>query len=139
MFDDLPGKGRRLDLTRNPYAQDEELAFKVLKDAGYAPEWIELDKAIRSRSAAACSALQRSRRAREASLGELEDRSDSWTRSRREQIVAAWEKAVATFSEEIGAINDGIAILNLKVPSPRFQRHKLDPEREVERMEGEQG
>jgi DnaJ family protein C protein 28 len=46
-FDDLPGKGRPLDLTPNPYAQDQELAFKILKDAGYAPEWIEMDKAIR--------------------------------------------------------------------------------------------
>ena len=48
-FDNLPGKGKPLDLTPNPYAREQELAFKILKDAGYAPDWIELDKAIRGR------------------------------------------------------------------------------------------
>ena len=51
-FDNLPGKGKPLNLVPNPYAQDRELAFKVLKDAGYAPDWIELDKAIRGRCTA---------------------------------------------------------------------------------------
>jgi DnaJ family protein C protein 28 len=58
-FDHLPGKGRPLDLAPNPHAQDRELAFKVLRDAGYAPEWIELDKAIRKKAEVARASLAR--------------------------------------------------------------------------------
>ena len=31
-FDDLPGMGKPLDLTPNPFAQERELEFKVLKE-----------------------------------------------------------------------------------------------------------
>jgi hypothetical protein len=48
-FDNLPGRGQSLALTPNPYAKEQEMAFKILKDAGFAPEWIELGKVIRTR------------------------------------------------------------------------------------------
>ena len=58
-FDNLPGKGKPLDLSTNPFAQDQELAFKILKDAGHAPEWIEAGKAIRRRLTLAQERLER--------------------------------------------------------------------------------
>lgn len=135
-FDDLPGKGSPLDLTPNPYAQEEELAFKVLKDAGYAPEWIELDKAIRGKLDRARAVMARRREWREARLGELEGRSDQWSEAERGRVLASWQQAVAAFETELEAINKEIAELNLKVPSPRFQRSKLDLSRELDRLTG---
>ena len=73
-FDELPGAGKPLNLTPNPYAQDRELAFKILKDAGYAPDWIELDKAIRGQLERARTVLSRRWAWRRARLDELAGR-----------------------------------------------------------------
>jgi DnaJ family protein C protein 28 len=43
-FDRLPGQGKPLNLTRNPYLDPSlELAFGLLKNNGYTPEWISRD------------------------------------------------------------------------------------------------
>ena len=133
-FDDLPGRGKPLDLAPNPYAQEQELAFKILKDAGYAPEWIELDKAIRGKLERARATLARRWDWRETRLRELVDRSDSWSEAERCRVLTSWQRAVATFEAEVEAINKEITELNLKVPSPRFQRAKADAVREVKRL-----
>ena len=46
-FDNLPLQGKPLPNDANPHAGEWELAFKMLKDAGYAPPWIEADKEVR--------------------------------------------------------------------------------------------
>lgn len=136
-FDDLPGKGKPLDLTPNPYAQERELAYKILKDAGYAPEWIELDKAVRGKLELARAALSRSWAWREARLAELAARSDSWARAERARVVDEWQRAITRFEEAVAGVNREIRDLNLKVPSPRFQRRPIDPAHEVARIEGQ--
>lgn len=46
-FDNLEGAGKPLKLEENPYAPDElHMVHKILRDNGYAPYWIELDKEI---------------------------------------------------------------------------------------------
>jgi DnaJ family protein C protein 28 len=137
-FDDLPGRGQPLDLTPNPYAADQELAFKILKDAGYAPEWIELDKAIRAK-------LDRSRRElgrrwtwRNARLDELAGKSDRWAGAERERVQDSWHSAVDAFGREVADINRDVADLNLKVPSTLFQRHTVDAAAEVGRLKDQE-
>ncbi|HSR29341.1 MAG TPA: DnaJ family domain-containing protein [Anaerolineae bacterium] len=133
-FDNLPGKGKPLDLAPNPYAQDRELAFKVLKDAGYAPDWIELDKAIRGKLERARAKLARHWEWREARLRELANRSDSWSEAERWRVLQSWQRAVGSLEVEIEGINEEIAELNLKVPSPRFQRSRVDSAHEIQRL-----
>jgi DnaJ family protein C protein 28 len=134
-FDNLPGKGKRLDLTPNPYAGDQELAFKILRDAGYAPEWIELDKAIRGKIERARSILAGARERHREALASLADRSDSWAVGERRRVASGWQQAVASFEREAAAINREIDELNLKVPGSRFQRFKIDASREVKCLE----
>jgi DnaJ family protein C protein 28 len=136
VFDQLPGRGRPLDLTPNPYAQDQYLAYKILRDAGYAPEWIELDKVIRGKLEVSTTTLARRWEWREMRLTELAHRSDVKAEIERQRVEAGWHSAVAAFEVEVEAINREIAELNLKVPSPRFQRSRVDPGREVERLTG---
>lgn len=46
-FDQLEGAGKPLNLEENPYVPGEmQMAFKILKDNGFAPYWIELGKEI---------------------------------------------------------------------------------------------
>ena len=46
-FDNLPYQGEPLPNDDNPHAKDWGLAFRVLKNAGFAPPWIEADKEVR--------------------------------------------------------------------------------------------
>ena len=103
-FDDLPGRGQPLDLTPNPYAQDRELAFKILKDAGYAPEWIELDKVIRGKLQRARATLTRQWDWYNARLVELEGRSDGWAQAEQGWAQESWSRAMAHFGAQVEAI-----------------------------------
>ena len=47
-FDNLPHKGKPLPNEENPYAAEWGLAYHVLKNAGFAPPWIEADKEVRA-------------------------------------------------------------------------------------------
>lgn len=138
-FDQLPGRGRPLDLTPNPYAQDQELAFKILRDAGYAPEWIELDKAIRGKLETALATLAHRWGWRETRLSELAQRSDRKSEGERQRVEAGWQGAVEAYQEEMESVNRDIVELNLKVPAPRFQRSRVNPDQEVERLTGGSG
>src|SRR5262249_8664990 len=43
-FDDLPHQGERLPLEDDSAAGDRASAFRILRNANVAPEWIEADK-----------------------------------------------------------------------------------------------
>jgi hypothetical protein len=135
-FDNLPGTGKPVDLTPNPYAQDRELAFKLLKDAGYAPDWIELDKAIRGKLEHARAKLAAGWEGHVRRVRELADRTDTWGVAERGRAAANWQGIIARFSAELEEINAEITELNLKVPSPRFQRRRLSLDQELERLAG---
>ncbi len=47
-FDGLPGQGRPLVLDDDARAGELGLAFRMLRNAGAAPPWIEADKAVRA-------------------------------------------------------------------------------------------
>lgn len=49
-FENLPGKGKPLKLDTNPHADPaEDTLYRILSKNGCAPEWIELNKEIRSK------------------------------------------------------------------------------------------
>jgi DnaJ family protein C protein 28 len=139
LFDNLPGMGRPLELTPNPYAGDRELAFKVLRDAGYAPDWIEEDKDIRKRLDVARGVLSRRWAWHQERLQELADLSGSWAEAERSRTQAAWHGAVTAFREEVVGLNRAIRDLNLKMPGHHFQRLPIDARREVARIQAEEG
>lgn len=46
-FDNLSGKGKPLNLQDpDPYAGEDAMAYRLLKQAGFVPEWVELRKVI---------------------------------------------------------------------------------------------
>ena len=104
-FDNLPHQGQRLPNDENPYAAEWGLAFHVLKNAGFAPTWIEADKEVRA-------LLDR----RDAILARAASGSPPSVMGRRER--AALEKLVAE-------INAAITTLNAEAPSIRQHRRPL--------------
>lgn len=135
-FDDLPGTGQPLDLAANPYAQERELAFKILKDSGYAPDWIELDKAIRGKLERTRAMLARRWEWRKARLARLSGRSGRWAVAEKKRVQDDWQRAVIDFEQEVDTINREISELNLKVPALCFQRFSVDAEHEVKQWTG---
>ncbi len=49
-FKDLPGKGRPIKLDTNPFLTPQvRMANRLLKENGFAPRWIELEKEIKKK------------------------------------------------------------------------------------------
>jgi hypothetical protein len=121
-FDDLPGKGQPVDTSENPFEDPElRLAHRMLRNAGFAPPWIEERKDIDSEFENARNELARVWAVLQNALGTENERS-AWTR---------WEKALAAFREQAGELNRRIVAWNLKVPAAGFQRRLIEVEKEV--------
>ena len=113
-FDDLPGKGKPLNLDPNPHEDPEKrLAHKVLHDAGYKLPWIDERNEIEAAIKNAQTTLARERDECRAAP------SSPFARS-------AWDAATANFRARVAEINKRIDIYNLNVPSQVFQRARLD-------------
>ena len=102
-FDDLPHHGQPLPNDDNPYAAEWGLAFHVLRNAGYAPPWIEADKEVRALLARRDAILARA------------TRSDVARRRDRAEL----ERVVAE-------ANAAIVRLNSEAPSPQQHRARLN-------------
>ncbi len=59
-FSNLPGQGKPIRIESNPFDPSMDLAYSRLKNAGYAPTWMELDREITAGRAELQEFLQRS-------------------------------------------------------------------------------
>jgi DnaJ family protein C protein 28 len=131
-FDDLPGKGKPIRWDENPFVEpDWQLAFRMLRDAGFALPWMEARKEIETQLEAARSALLR---------------TWSWKQSATAAgqppafVEDEWQRAVSASGEQITEVNKRIFDYNLEVPLARFQRRPVDAEAEIQAvMRGEGG
>jgi DnaJ family protein C protein 28 len=118
-FDNLPGKGKPLNLDKNPYLDPSlEMAYRLLHNNALAPEWIERDKEIRRDLEQARARLRL-----------------AWHHYQQIQAEAGWPAAVARFEESLGKINRKIRDFNLIVPILSCHRPLLKLEDEVRRAQ----
>jgi len=135
-FDNLEGRGRPLRLEENPYEDpDWRVAYRVLKNAGFRPDWLGLDLELREALARARLDLARSRAWRNETLADLEGRTDPAAIEERFRTAEEWNRALARFKQAVDEINKGIFDLNLKVPLEQLQRGKIDLARELAALE----
>jgi DnaJ homolog subfamily C member 28 len=100
-LDDLPGKGRPLNLDENPFEPvDERVANRMLKQNGLAPAWLEEGGEIEREGRRLLSQLQH---------GSLLER----------------KQAAKTLAEEIAVLNKRIFEYNLRAPLPEFHLRPL--------------
>lgn len=118
-FDNLPGQGRPLDLTRNPHLDPSlELAYGLLHNSGYVPEWIARDKEIRQALGVARARL-----------------GAAWARRQAHPPdESRWQAAVGRFEEALNQLNRKIDDFNLVVPILGCQRARLRLEDELRRL-----
>lgn len=105
LFDNLQGMGKPLQIEENPYEGEWRLAFKILKNAGAAPAWIELSREIE----ADLTALDRLAEAARSAQG------------RNRQAL------VAECLRRLEEINSKIDNFNLAVPMLWLQKPRINP------------
>jgi hypothetical protein len=105
-FDNLPHQGKPLPNDENPYAGEWGLAFHVLRNAGFAPPWIEADKDVRAILARRDAILAR------AASGAAPSET-ARTRDRR------------AIQQLVGEVNAAVARLNSEAPTTRQHRQTL--------------
>jgi len=118
-FDDLPGKGEPIDLKENPFEDpDLRVVHRLLRNAGFAPAWIEERKDIDAELEAARTKLSR-----------------AWMlfgKGGKTPSDAEWERIVREFREQVVELNKRISVYNLKAPAAVFHRKRIDPEKLIE-------
>ncbi len=129
-FDNLPGEGRPLDLREPAHDRPEwRLAHRILKNAGFTLDWIELDQTIRAESAQ-CERLLENQLAWADRVRCSEDHSDGI----EAELSAAYSWTVAAYKRRAAALNEKIALFNLIVPLMHLQKRKLDVGEEVRKF-----
>jgi DnaJ homolog subfamily C member 28 len=130
-FDNLPGKGKPLRLDENnPHVNsDWELAYHIIKEAGYTLPWIETLHEIENDLDIARHELLRAWNWRNKSL------SADFPKI---YVNAEWEGALEVFQDKLDQLNKRIRDYNLEVPNARFQRPVLYFEQEVEKIKSMQ-
>jgi DnaJ family protein C protein 28 len=125
LFDDLEGEGKPINWEDESLIDDEWLmAFRIMREHGFAPEWIEMHKEISQQLAGARDAVLRAWRWRQ-------ERLPGAREIQRRYIDNEWRRARAVFAEAINELNSDIADFNLIVPISRLQKFKLDIEDEL--------
>jgi DnaJ family protein C protein 28 len=128
-FDNLSGKGAPIDLSENPFEDpDWRTAHRLLRNAGFAPAWIEERKDIDAEVEILRHQLRRVWAILENARG-TKDESGAEDR---------WQQALALFSRQVTQLNRRIVAWNLKVPTAGLQRKRIDPQREIEEVSSRQ-
>ena len=122
-FDNLPGKGEPIDLRENPFEDPEmRTVYRLLRNAGFAPAFIEERKSIETEFEQARVLILRASKL-------FQDESKA----------GEWERAKIEFRRKVKELNDRIRLYNLKTPSPVFQRTHIDAEAEIAKVDSSQG
>jgi hypothetical protein len=120
-FDDLPGSGEPIDLTESPYEKPElRSVHRLLRNAGFAPPWIEERKDIEDQLQKAYSTLSRARQLYCQTSQDPENRE--------------WQRAIKEFRERVDQLNQRIRIYNLKAPSASVHRQLIDVDKLVSEL-----
>jgi DnaJ family protein C protein 28 len=118
-FENLPKKGQLSNEDESSVPEDMRLAFHMLKTQGFAPQWIEQDKALRNKLDQARQTIVRSW------LWYRSRLDQSPTHEERAAAEHEWLRARKQFAEAIDLLNREVFSFNLRVPSIHLQRLPL--------------
>ncbi len=117
MFDNLPGAGKPQRFEDDSMVPEEDrVGYRILKNAGYAPPWIELQKTIREEQAKL-----------EAWLAQANRRWSRITTREQERLCDEWQ-------EQIVKLNRLIIHYNLAAPKAAGQLPTLRLSEELSRL-----
>jgi len=121
-FENLSGKGQPFNWDDSAAIEDDwQLAYHLLKENGYAPDFIETRQAIESDLAASRKVLERSWDWR-LKASQSEDPSF---------VSSEWAKAKSAFELRVGELNKQIRDYNLSIPAQAFYMKTVDSQKEI--------
>ena len=120
-FKNLPGEGKPLKLDTNPYLTPQaRMTNRLLKENGFAPRWIELEKEIKKEKAQ----LERLLKNLKGRRKRLEAIAQQYPH-RREAISRSFEgeraRGIEQYSEKLENLNQKIRRVNLLMPTRNRQ------------------
>jgi hypothetical protein len=125
-FDNLPGAGKPINWEDESLVDDVWLmAFRIMREQGLAPAWIELHKEIVAEIETSRQALLRSW------LWRQEQLAGGPRESQRRYVESEWQRACTAFAETVAELNAKISAFNLQAPVARLQKFKLDAAQEL--------
>jgi DnaJ family protein C protein 28 len=135
-FDHLAGAGKPLDLSENPFTPAEwRMAYKMLQDAGMAPDWIEQDKEIRREVRALDASFKQQAQWQHKKRAKAKTLALEKIISEREHLARVREQTIVEYCERATALNKIIDLFNLKAPSADFHRQRIRIEEEIRRFQ----
>ena len=126
-FDDLPGRGKPLNLSKNPYSPGTELAYQLLKKNNYTLPWIAQRREIQADIDALRAEISRDWRLYHAEF------MPAHSELVRAGLERGWRGRLDDWSEQIATLNKRIAGLNLKQPGEILEILKLTLDSELTR------
>lgn len=130
-FDDLAGAGEPLRWDDEHVPPEWRMASRILKNAGYAPSWIEDDKWIRSERRAVRKLLDDFVAWYRREVVALAGEPEAVRAERLEALALARERRIQVYRERAAELNRRIDAFNLTVPVSRMQWHRVRIEDEV--------
>ena len=123
-FANLPGEGKPLKLDTNPYLTPQaRMTNRLLKENGFAPRWVELEKEIKKEKTQLERVLINLKARRERLAAIIQQYPH-----RREAISRTFEheraRGIAQYSEKLENLNQKIQRVNLLMPT-RNRQHAL--------------
>jgi len=127
-FDNLPGRGKPLNLNKNPYGRELEAAHNLLKNNELIPAWIAERNAVLQQIASLREEIKRvwTRHEHEFQHAQAE--------GHRGALTISWDDACQKWEAKIKDINKRIDTFNLKRPSNTLEIFKLKMEEELDRV-----
>ncbi len=128
VFENLKGKGKPLDLSKNIYEGDRALANTFLKDNDMRPNWISSRGTILSQVKALRSNMTHTWQRHKCAFDVAQDET------RRGALAISWDDACQHWEEQIVKLNKQIGDFNLRRPSDNLEIFKLRFDEELNRV-----
>lgn len=126
VFDNLRGKGKPLNLSKNPFAADMAFANELMKENDIPPTWIQERNGILQDTEALRAEIVRQWEwhQREMEAVSVADRG---------RVTISWDDYCLKWIEQMAALNKRIVSYNLKRPLENMELFKLDIDKELAR------
>ena len=127
-FDNLPGRGKPLDVSREPFVPEEQqMAFKLLQNNDLTPDWIAERKEVHK-------GIEGFRQQVQAIAAQARTRWEAATDdAHRHDLAMTWLRWIARWEAELVEMNRRIGTLNLRQPSIHLEVFKLVLDDELRR------
>lgn len=134
-FDNLAGKGKPLDLDVNPFVpEDKRQTFRILQNAGVAPDWIEQDKDIRAEQNALELFLQKQTLWFQAQQARLKTFAPELMVAEHERLTRSRDEILARYRDRAAALNKIIDTFNLKAPNGTRHHARIQIEKVIQKF-----